>query len=72
MATWITQDTVLDTLDQRPHNDARWMIQQQSSVEGESCNVQLWTDTHEHIVQFRDLWVRNSGQDVEIHDMGAI
>ncbi len=73
MTTWITQDTVLGTLDARPHDDARWMIQGQSSAQGEPCTVQLWSDTHEGIVGFRDLWVRNSGgQDVQIQDMGDI
>ena len=72
MTIWITQDTVLDTLDQRPHDDARWMIQNQSSAQGVPCMVQMWGDDHDDMVLWRDLWVRNSEHDVQIQDMGVI
>ena len=72
MTIWITQDTVLGTLDARPHDDARWMIQRQSSATGDPCTVQMWGDDHDDMVLWRDLWIRNSGQDVQIQDMGVI
>ena len=72
MTIWITQDTVLGTLDARPHDDARWMIQRQCSAQGEPCTVQMWGDDRDDMVLWRDLWVRNSGQDVQIQDMGVI
>ena len=72
MTIWITQDTVLGTLDARPHDDARWMIQSQSSVMGVPCMVQMWGDEDDDMVLWRDLWVRNSEHDVQIQDMGVI
>jgi len=32
----------------------------------------MWGDDHDDMVLWRDLWVRNSGQDVQIQDMGVI
>jgi hypothetical protein len=72
MTVWLTQDTVLGTLDQRPHDDARWMMQNQSSAMGVPCMVQMWGDDHDDMVLWRDLWVRNSGQDVQLQDMGVL
>jgi hypothetical protein len=48
------------------------MIQNQSSAMGVPCMVQMWGDDHDDMVLWRDLWVRNSGQDVQIQDMGVI
>ena len=71
MQLWITQDTVLGTLAQRPSQDARWMMQHQSTHDDAPQTVQLWSDDLDHLMGFQRLWQRQ-GHDAVITDMDAI
>ena len=53
MSLWITQDTVLGTLDQRPSQDARWMMQHQSTHDDAPQTVQLWSDDLDQLTGFQ-------------------
>ena len=71
MQLWITQDTVLGTLDQRPSQDARWMMQHQSTHDDAPQTVQLWSDDLDQLTGFQRLWQRQ-GHDAVITDMDTI
>jgi hypothetical protein len=70
MSLWITQDTVLGTLDQRPHATARWMMQRADHAwDG---TVQIWSDDTDlqMLSSLRDMWIRRGATDTVITDMG--
>ena len=70
MSLWITQDTVLGTLDQRPDPTARWMMQRiDHAWDG---TVQIWSDDTDlqMLSSLRDMWIRRGATDTVITDMG--